>query len=76
MARLSVDHEDQWLPEMLHYNVEQVPCLVLLDRRGNALCKTNRPRSLRHMEDSLSYMVDAGREAAAAAEAEASQPPR
>jgi hypothetical protein len=66
VARLSTDYEDQWLPEMLHYNVEQVPCLVLLDRQGSALCRTNRPRSLRHMEESLAFMVEMGRASAAA----------
>jgi hypothetical protein len=43
--------------QMLAYNVEMVPCFVLLNAAGNAVCKTPPPRSRQQMEAALSEMV-------------------
>eukprot|EP00873_Tetraselmis_striata_P003720 jgi/Tetstr1/423984/TSEL_014595.t1 len=57
VARLNTDHEAQWAPEMIHYEVQAVPCFVLLAPDGSALCKTTAPRSLEHMRACLGYIV-------------------
>eukprot|EP00192_Tetraselmis_astigmatica_P017378 CAMPEP_0117653070 /NCGR_PEP_ID=MMETSP0804-20121206/2990_1 /TAXON_ID=1074897 /ORGANISM="Tetraselmis astigmatica, Strain CCMP880" /LENGTH=137 /DNA_ID=CAMNT_0005459211 /DNA_START=338 /DNA_END=751 /DNA_ORIENTATION=+ len=62
VARINTDHEEQWAPEMLHYQVEKVPCLLLLKPSGEAVCKTGPPRSLRHMEDCLGFLLETGRQ--------------
>ncbi|PRW58894.1 thioredoxin chloroplastic [Chlorella sorokiniana] len=47
---------------MLAYNVETVPCFVLLQPDGRAVCKTPAPRSRQQMEAALAEMVEhAGR---------------
>ncbi|KAI9200910.1 hypothetical protein LWI28_014978 [Acer negundo] len=33
---------EKWLPELLHYDINYVPCFVLLDKNGKALAKTVR----------------------------------
>uniref|UniRef100_A0A7S1SU75 Thioredoxin domain-containing protein n=1 Tax=Tetraselmis chuii TaxID=63592 RepID=A0A7S1SU75_9CHLO len=58
VARLNTDHEVQWAPEMLHYQVDTVPCFILLAPDGSALCRTTAPRSLDHMTRCLQQMVD------------------
>jgi hypothetical protein len=43
---------------MLHYQVDTVPCFILLAPDGSALCRTTAPRSLDHMTRCLQQMVD------------------
>ncbi|KAI3438646.1 hypothetical protein D9Q98_001068 [Chlorella vulgaris] len=57
VAVLNAQLDKQWAPEMLAYNVETVPCFVLLNAAGNAVCKTPPPRSRQQMEAALSEMV-------------------
>ncbi|KAF9600552.1 hypothetical protein IFM89_010038 [Coptis chinensis] len=48
---------DQWLPELLHYDVRYVPCFVLLDKHGRALAKTGVPTSRMHVVAGLSHLI-------------------
>ncbi|MFS7964238.1 hypothetical protein Hanom_Chr08g00747831 [Helianthus anomalus] len=51
-----VDAEnDKWLPELLHYDINYVPCLVLLDKHGNA-AKTGVPHSRLHVVAGVSHL--------------------
>ena len=42
LSEICADHFEEWAPEMLCFNVERVPCLVMLDSSGMAIF---RPRS-------------------------------
>ncbi|KAK9819929.1 hypothetical protein WJX72_003988 [[Myrmecia] bisecta] len=57
VARVSADDDQLWAPEMLHYGVNHVPCLILLNPEGEALCKTGDPRSRQHMLASLHCLL-------------------
>ncbi|CAN4117767.1 unnamed protein product [Withania somnifera] len=48
---------DQWLPELLHYDIKYVPCFVLLDKYGRALAKTGVPSSRRHVLAGVSHLL-------------------
>lgn len=48
---------DQWLPELLHYDVKYVPCFVLLDKNGRALSKTGIPSSRLHVVAGISHLL-------------------
>lgn len=53
-----VDAEnDRWLPELLHYDINYVPCFVLLDKRGRALAKTGVPSSRLHVVAGLFHLL-------------------
>ncbi|KAF5792385.1 putative Thioredoxin domain-containing protein [Helianthus annuus] len=53
-----VDAEnDKWLPELLHYDINYVPCFVLLDKQGNALAKTGIPHSRLHVVAGVSHLL-------------------
>ncbi|KAF5195739.1 Thiol:disulfide interchange protein TxlA-like protein [Thalictrum thalictroides] len=48
---------EQWLPELLHYDIRYVPCFVLLDKQGRALAKTGIPSSRMHVVAGLSHLI-------------------
>ncbi|KAH0721917.1 hypothetical protein KY289_004961 [Solanum tuberosum] len=48
---------DQWLPELLHYDIKYVPCFVLLDKYGRALAKTGVPSSRLHVVAGVSHLL-------------------
>ncbi|KAK4363879.1 hypothetical protein RND71_015237 [Anisodus tanguticus] len=48
---------DQWLPELLHYDIKYVPCFVLLDKHGRALAKTGVPSSRLHVVAGVSHLL-------------------
>ncbi|XP_016493259.1 uncharacterized protein LOC107812628 [Nicotiana tabacum] len=48
---------DQWLPELLHYDIKYVPCFVLLDKYGRALAKTGVPSSRLHVVAGISHLL-------------------
>ncbi|KAK4344528.1 hypothetical protein RND71_034704 [Anisodus tanguticus] len=48
---------DQWLPELLHYDIKYVPCFVLLDKFGRALAKTGVPSSRLHVVAGVSHLL-------------------
>ncbi|MCO5576175.1 hypothetical protein L7F22_029983 [Adiantum nelumboides] len=47
-----------WLPEVLLYDINYVPCFVLLDSTGTALSKTGTPFSRLHVLTGLSYLLE------------------
>ncbi|KAI5079161.1 hypothetical protein GOP47_0006832 [Adiantum capillus-veneris] len=50
-----------WLPEVLLYDINYVPCFVLLDSTGTALDKTGTPFSRLHVLTGLSYLLESMR---------------
>lgn len=48
---------DQWLPELLYYDIKYVPCFVLLDKHGRALAKTGVPSSRLHVVAGVSHLL-------------------
>lgn len=40
VVRIDSSNVDTWGPELLRYNIETIPCFVLLDQSGNAIGKT------------------------------------
>ncbi|CAH9144810.1 unnamed protein product [Cuscuta epithymum] len=48
---------DQWLPELQHYDIKYVPCFVLLDKNGRALAKTGVPHSRLHVVAGVSHLL-------------------
>ncbi|KAJ4755840.1 Thiol:disulfide interchange protein txlA [Rhynchospora pubera] len=48
---------EQWLPELLHYDIKYVPCFVLLDNNGKALAKTGVPTSRLHVIAGLHHLL-------------------
>ncbi|WOK98647.1 hypothetical protein Cni_G07359 [Canna indica] len=48
---------EMWLPELLHYDINYVPCFVLLDKHGRALAKTGVPTSRLHVIAGLSHLL-------------------
>ncbi|KAJ1409427.1 Thioredoxin-like superfamily [Sesbania bispinosa] len=48
---------ENWLPELLNYDVRYVPCFVLLDNKGRALAKTGVPSSRLHVIAGLSHLL-------------------
>lgn len=48
---------DNWLPELLHYDIKYVPCFVLLDKYGRALAKTGVPSSRLHVVAGVSHLI-------------------
>ncbi|XP_010526141.1 PREDICTED: thioredoxin-like protein HCF164, chloroplastic [Tarenaya hassleriana] len=48
---------EKWMPERLHYEINYVPCFVLLDKDGRALAKTGVPWSRRHVIAGLSHLL-------------------
>mmetsp|Transcript_28763 Transcript_28763/g.63362 ORF Transcript_28763/g.63362 Transcript_28763/m.63362 type:complete len:123 (+) Transcript_28763:126-494(+) len=68
VATVCADEQLKWAPEVLHYNVDQVPCFVMLKPNGDALARSGAPRGQQHMTDSLQCLLQLGRHAAAANE--------
>ena len=57
-----LDVEDQtWIPEVSYYSVDNVPCLVLLDKRGRARFKTAVPKSEPLVLESFAHLLQEGR---------------
>lgn len=50
-----------WLPEASLYEINYVPCFVLLDSQGRALAKTGVPHSRAHVLQGLAYMLESMR---------------
>eukprot|EP00250_Pteridium_aquilinum_P006513 c16415_g1_i1 orf=169-822(-) len=50
-----------WLPEVLLYDINYVPCFVLLDSNRTALAKTGSPFSRLHVVTGLSYLLESMR---------------
>ncbi|KAH7314622.1 hypothetical protein KP509_21G011300 [Ceratopteris richardii] len=50
-----------WLPEVLLYDINYVPCFVLLDSSGTAVAKTATPFSRLHVLTGLSYIIESKR---------------
>ncbi|KAK2992315.1 hypothetical protein RJ640_020308 [Escallonia rubra] len=48
---------EKWLPELLHYDIQYVPCFVLLDKNGRALAKTGVPSSRLHVLAGVSHLL-------------------
>jgi thiol-disulfide isomerase/thioredoxin len=51
----------KWLPEASLYEINYVPCFVLLDSQGTALAKTGVPHSRMHVLKGLSYLLESMR---------------
>lgn len=51
----------KWLPEASLYEINYVPCFVLLDLQGTALAKTGVPYSRVHVLKGLSYLLESMR---------------
>ncbi|KAG1671072.1 hypothetical protein FOA52_000744 [Chlamydomonas sp. UWO 241] len=46
-----------WAPEMLHYDVDKVPCLVMLDKDGCAIGRSGEPTDIAAMTSALDRLV-------------------
>ncbi|KAL4518379.1 hypothetical protein Ndes2526A_g01187 [Nannochloris sp. 'desiccata'] len=57
VARLDSSNAVAWAPEMLAYNIEAVPCFVLLDHQGRALGKSDLPRNTLQMQHALTTLL-------------------
>lgn len=53
LATVGVDDGKTFVPEMLRYTVDQVPCFVLLRPDGYAMSKSGPPTSYDQMATSL-----------------------
>lgn len=53
MCSISTDDQTAFAPEMLHYNVDTVPCFVALNSKGRAVAKSGKPRGVQHMQQTL-----------------------
>lgn len=62
VARLNALQDTLWAPELLRYDVEAVPCFLLLRPDGEAVCKTGPPTSAREMAADLDRMLAAAAE--------------
>uniref|UniRef100_A0A7R9YYD1 Thioredoxin domain-containing protein n=1 Tax=Chlamydomonas euryale TaxID=1486919 RepID=A0A7R9YYD1_9CHLO len=51
------DNQLAWAPEMLHYDVQQVPCFVLLNEDGVAVGKSGEPRDLLQMTEAMEFLL-------------------
>ncbi|KAF6255169.1 hypothetical protein COO60DRAFT_246886 [Scenedesmus sp. NREL 46B-D3] len=56
-ASVCTDDQAKWAPEMINYQIESVPCFVLLDKQGNAVAKSGRPRGKAHLTSSLQALL-------------------
>lgn len=45
------------LMQLLHYDINYVPCFVLLDKDGKALAKTGVPSSRLHVVAGISHLL-------------------
>lgn len=50
-------NKDDWAPELIRYNIEKVPCFVLLNSRGRAIGKTEDPINVDFMRDALNVLI-------------------
>lgn len=50
-------NRDEWAPELIRYNIEKIPCFVLLDSTGRAIGKTGDPISVDFMRDALETLI-------------------
>ncbi|CAD7697334.1 unnamed protein product [Ostreobium quekettii] len=57
VVRVCTDSDQEWAPEILHYGIEHVPCLVMLQPGGNAISKSGSPRNLQHMRETLELLL-------------------
>eukprot|EP00882_Tetradesmus_deserticola_P024409 GHRQ01026675.1.p2 GENE.GHRQ01026675.1~~GHRQ01026675.1.p2 ORF type:complete len:128 (+),score=15.64 GHRQ01026675.1:60-443(+) len=56
-ASVCTDDQANWAPEMINYQIESVPCFVLLDKQGNAVAKTGKPRGKAHLTSALHTLL-------------------
>ncbi|WIA37312.1 hypothetical protein OEZ86_014247 [Tetradesmus obliquus] len=56
-ASVCTDDQAKWAPEMINYEIESVPCFVLLDKQGNAVAKSGRPGGKSHLTTSLQALL-------------------
>ncbi|XP_031478647.1 uncharacterized protein LOC116249623 [Nymphaea colorata] len=58
LSLVMLDAENpKWLPELMHYDINYVPCFVLLDKYGKALAKTGVPHSRLHVITGLHRLL-------------------
>ncbi|CAI0465318.1 unnamed protein product [Linum tenue] len=48
---------ENWLPELLHYDIKYVPCFVMVDKNGKAVGKTGVPSSRLHVVAAISHLL-------------------
>ncbi|GMH32343.1 hypothetical protein BSKO_00177 [Bryopsis sp. KO-2023] len=58
VARICTDAQDEWVPEMLHYGIEYVPCFVMLVPGGDAIMKSGPPKNSAIVSKSLVAMIE------------------
>jgi len=63
VARINTDQQHLWVPEMMRYGVDYVPCFVMLNQNGDAFGKTNNPVSRDVAQHSLDTLLEFGRSA-------------
>lgn len=57
LCSICTDGTQAFAPEMLNYDVQSVPCFVLLDKKGLAVAKSDKPRSKGHVTAALSELL-------------------
>jgi len=57
VARIDSSKAATWAPELIGYDVETVPCFVLLDRKGRAVGRTIAPYSRDKMKRGIELLV-------------------
>eukprot|EP01025_Chloroclados_australasicus_P021174 TRINITY_DN2220_c1_g1_i1.p1 TRINITY_DN2220_c1_g1~~TRINITY_DN2220_c1_g1_i1.p1 ORF type:complete len:173 (-),score=10.23 TRINITY_DN2220_c1_g1_i1:46-564(-) len=58
MVKICVDDEQIWVPEMLQYNIDYVPCFVACKKgSGVAIGKTGQPKSKQFVIDGVKELV-------------------
>lgn len=57
VVNVGADDFEAWAPEMLRYDVQQVPCLVLLDRQGVARLRGSARLQGSPLQESASDLV-------------------
>lgn len=50
-------NRDDWAPELIRYNIEKVPCFVLLNSRGRAIGKTEDPINADFVRNALHALI-------------------
>ena len=57
IVRIDSSKVDAWGPELIRYNIETVPCFVLLDNTGNAVGKTVAFANTKVVEKALESLI-------------------